>query len=159
MFVVHYDSLTLSKEKTDDYPYPTFSGSHHISVPTNQELKRITLIPGWEISVEIPSNVTINGIKATDSLTAYLDIKSINTNLHVRTRNPQDIFQPLGMQMAKKLQNFYTDSKIPAMWRSKIPLLISDKGIMWIVGHRISELGRVKDPDQSYLIKFTPTDK
>ena len=159
LFLVNYNHITLAKEETDDYPYPTFSGRHRISVPNDRELKRITLIPGWEISVEIPSNTTINDIKAADPLTAYLDIKSINTNLHVRTRNPQDIFQPLGMQMAKKLQDFYTDSKIPAMWRSKIPLLISDKGIMWIVGHRISELGRVNDPDQSYLIKFKPTGK
>ena len=65
----------------------------------------------------------------------------------------------MGMEMTKKLQDFYTDSKIPAIWRSKIPLLVSDKGIMWIVGHRISELGRVNDPDRSYLIKFKPTDK
>ena len=159
LFLVNYNHIMLAKEKTDDYPYPTFSGSHSINVPNDRELERITLIPGWEISVEIPSNTTINDIKAADPLTAYLDIKSINTNLHVRTRNPQDIFQPLGMEMAKKLQDFYTDSKIPAMWRSKIPLLISDKGIMWIVGHRISELGRVNDPDQSYLIKFKPRDK
>ena len=95
-----------------------------------------------------------------DPETAHdLDIKSINTNLHVRPRNPQDIFQPLGMEKAKKLQDFYTDSKIPPICRSKIPLLISDKGIMWIVGHRISELGRVNNPDQSYLIKFKPTAK
>ena len=157
LFLVNYNNLTLSQEETDDYPYPVFSGSHRISVPNNQKSKSVTLIPGWEISVEIPSNVTINDMRNTDPLTAYLDIKSINSNLHVRTRNPQDIFQPLGMQMAKTIQDFYTDSKIPAMWRSKIPLLISNKGIMWIVGHRISELGRVNDPAQSYLIKFKPT--
>ena len=159
LFQVHYSSLTLGRGETDDYPYPVFLGSHAISLPKDPESKKITLIPGWEISVEIPSHLTVYDLKTTDPLTAYLNIKSVDTDLHVRTRNPQDIFQPMGMSMAKKLQDFYTDSKIPAIWRSKIPLLISDKGIMWIVGYRISELARVNDPDQSYLVKFKPTGK
>ena len=159
LFVINYNHLTLAQEEIDDYPYPTFSGSHCIDIPDNRELKKVTLIPGWEISVEIPNHEPIYDLRTTDPLTAYLDIKSIATNLHVRTRNPQDIFQPIGMQTTKKLQDFYTDSKIPAIWRSKIPLLISDKGIIWIVGYRISELGRVNDPDQSYLVTFKPTGK
>ena len=159
LFLVNYNRLTLAKEETDDYPYPTFSGSHRLNLPNDRELKRVTQIPGWEVSIEMPNHVTTHDLRNADPLTAYLNIKSIDTNLHVRTRNPQDIFQPMGMEMTKKLQDFYTDSKIPAIWRSKIPLLVSDKGIMWIVGHRISELGRVNDPDRSYLIKFKPTDK
>ena len=91
---------------------------------------------------------------STDPLTAYLNIGSADTNLHVRTRNPQDLFQPLGMQVEKKLHDFLIDSKIPAAWRSKIPLLISNKGIIWVVGHRISELARVSDREPSYLVTF-----
>ena len=105
LFVINYNHLTLAQEEIDDYPYPTFSGSHCIDIPDNRELKKVTLIPGWEISVEIPNHEPIYDLRTTDPLTAYLDIKSIATNLHVRTRNPQDIFQPIGMQTTKKLQD------------------------------------------------------
>ena len=153
-FLVQYHVLTLAKEQINNCPYPAFSGSYGIAVPSDPESKRTTLIPGWKISVELQNHPTMDSVMSTGPLTAYLDVGSANTDLHVRTRNPQDSFQPLGMRVGKKLHDFLIDSKIPAAWRSKIPLLVSSKGIIWVVGHRISELARVSHMEPSYLVTF-----
>ena len=153
-FLVQSGVLRLGKEQIDNCPYPPFSGSYTITVPRYPDSKTATQIPGWKISVALQNHPTMDTVMSTDPLTAYLNIGSADTNLHVRTRNPQDLFQPLGMQVEKKLHDFLIDSKIPAAWRSKIPLLISNKGIIWVVGHRISELARVGDREPSYLVTF-----
>jgi tRNA(Ile)-lysidine synthase len=47
------------------------------------------------------------------------------------------------MHREKKLQDFFTDSKVPRDWRDRIPLLVSGQGIAWVVGHRIAEWAKV----------------
>jgi tRNA(Ile)-lysidine synthase len=37
---------------------------------------------------------------------------------------------------SKKLQDFFTDLKIPAATRSRIPLVVAPEGILWVVGYR-----------------------
>jgi tRNA(Ile)-lysidine synthase len=59
--------------------------------------------------------------------------------LCVRAWRPGDRFRPLGMAGAKKLQDFFVDSRIPREARSRIPLLVVEDRIAWVVGHRIAE--------------------
>jgi tRNA(Ile)-lysidine synthase len=37
---------------------------------------------------------------------------------------------------SKKLQDFFTDLKIPKSVRSRIPLVVAPEGIVWVVGYR-----------------------
>jgi len=59
--------------------------------------------------------------------------------LSLRAWRPGDRFRPLGLPGAKKLQDFFVDTKVPREERSRIPLLVVGKGIAWVVGHRIAE--------------------
>jgi tRNA(Ile)-lysidine synthase len=38
----------------------------------------------------------------------------------------------------KKLQDFFTDARVPREWRDRAPLLVDRRGIAWIVGYRIA---------------------
>jgi tRNA(Ile)-lysidine synthase len=67
--------------------------------------------------------------------------------LFVRQRRPGDRFQPLGMNMPKKLYEFMIDAKIPRSWRGRIPIVCSPQQIIWVVGWRIDD--RVKTTEAS----------
>ena len=72
-------------------------------------------------------------------------------SLCVRTRLPGDRFQPLGMSGTKKLKDFMIDEKIPNSQRDSLPLLVTSKGIAWVIGWRIAEWAKVGDHDREYL--------
>lgn len=71
-----------------------------------------------------------------------IDLDKIDGELSVRFRKDGDRFQPIGMQGTKKLKKFFIDLKVPAEKRDQIPLVCDESGIIWVVGHRLSE--RVK---------------
>ena len=78
-----------------------------------------------------------------DRLTAYLDLDALGGELEVRARKSGDRFQPLGMSGHKKLQDFMVDAKVPQPSRDSVPLVVSPKGIAWVVGWRIAEWAKV----------------
>ncbi len=69
----------------------------------------------------------------------FVDAEKLKAHsLRVRFWQPGDKFKPLGIRGHKKLQDFFTDQKIPFEQRGSIPLLVNSQGIVWIVGHRMS---------------------
>jgi tRNA(Ile)-lysidine synthase len=43
------------------------------------------------------------------------------------------------MGRSKKLQDYFTDLKVPAGMRKRIPIVVAPEGIVWIVGYRQDE--------------------
>ena len=86
-----------------------------------------------------------------DVWTARLNLAAIGTDMTVRAWMPGDRIQPLGMLGQKKLQDFFTDSQVPRSWRDRVPLLSCEKGIAWVVGHRIADWAKVL-PDSNELV-------
>ena len=74
----------------------------------------------------------------------------------LRTRRPGDRFQPSGMAGTKKLQDFFTDAKIPREQRDRIPLLVSQRGIAWVVGHRVAGWATVADSQPALWVRVEP---
>jgi tRNA(Ile)-lysidine synthase len=73
----------------------------------------------------------------TNRNTIAVDAKKISDPLTVRGWKQGDRFCPLGMEgRSKKLQDFFTDLKIPASERHRVPIVEAPEGIVWIVGHR-----------------------
>jgi tRNA(Ile)-lysidine synthase len=70
---------------------------------------------------------------------ALLDFDRIVEPLQVRFRQPGDCFYPLGAPGSKKLQDFFTDARIPRGERPYVPLVVSHREIVWVVGYRIAE--------------------
>jgi tRNA(Ile)-lysidine synthase len=48
------------------------------------------------------------------------------------------------MSREKKLQDFFTDAKVPRTWRDRMPLLVAERGIAWVAGHRIADWAAIK---------------
>jgi len=66
-----------------------------------------------------------------------VDADRVSQPLIVRRWSPGDRFQPCGMHgHSKKVQDFFTDLKIPRTVRSRIPLIVAPEGIVWVVGYR-----------------------
>ncbi len=66
-----------------------------------------------------------------------VDADRVSQPLMVRNWLPGDRFYPSGMGgHSKKLQDFFTDLKIPIAARSLIPLVVAPEGILWVVGYR-----------------------
>jgi tRNA(Ile)-lysidine synthase len=69
-----------------------------------------------------------------------VDADQVSLPLMVRNWLPGDRFHPSGMGgQSKKLQDFFTDLKIPIAVRSRIPLVVAPEGILWVVGYRQDE--------------------
>ena len=66
-----------------------------------------------------------------DALKSLVD--KDGTSLMLRTRRPGDRFRPKGMRGTKKLQDFFTDRKIPKHLRDEIVLLTAGSKIL-VVG-------------------------
>jgi tRNA(Ile)-lysidine synthase len=139
-FSVGYAEAMLTPTSRGDLcPLPPLEGEHPLNIPGE------TTLPGWRVSARlIPLPARGEG---EASYTAILDYTSLGGRLWVRPRRPGDRFQPLGMAQPKRLQDFMVDSRIPRAWRDRVPLVVSPRGIVWVVGWRIAEWARVKDEE------------
>ncbi|MBI4336212.1 MAG: tRNA lysidine(34) synthetase TilS [Chloroflexi bacterium] len=138
---VDYSRLWLTRGEGDACPLPPLQEGV-LACPGE------TRLGGWlvEAAVVTPPPAVMPG----DPWVAFLDLDALGGDLHIRPRRPGDRFQPLGMQDAvgaterqKKLQDFMVDARIPRLWRPRIPLLVTPRGIAWVVGWRIAHWARI----------------
>ncbi len=83
--------------------------------------------------------------------TAFFNMDKLKGALRVRNRIEGDIFHPSGMKGSKKLKEFFIDEKIPRRERDSIPLIVSGDAILWVVGKRVAEDGKVDDNTKRIL--------
>jgi tRNA(Ile)-lysidine synthase len=55
------------------------------------------------------------------------------------------------MEGTQKLKDFFVDHKIPKFERPKIPLLISNDKIAWIIGYRIDDRVKIIEKTRKVL--------
>jgi tRNA(Ile)-lysidine synthase len=132
-FLVSYDSGFISLNGQAPCPLPTLTGQ------TRLQTTGETSVGNWQVKIGIvehrgaeypPSPKT----RATDSrlkFAAYL--AATGDELVVRTRQPGDRFQPLGMSGTKKLKDFMVDEKIPRHWRDSVPLVATPKDAIQVM--------------------------
>lgn len=89
-----------------------------------------------------------------DKNTIFIDYSKVKGGLFIRNRKDGDRFHPLGMKGRKKVKDYFIDQKIPMEIRNKIPILCDKKGIIWIVGYRMSEDYKI-DIKADKVIKIT----
>jgi tRNA(Ile)-lysidine synthase len=68
-----------------------------------------------------------------------MDAARIKWPLGIRSWKPGDRFCPAGMKGSKKLQDYFTDSRIPKEERPKVPILCDSEKICWVVGLRMDD--------------------
>lgn len=129
-------------------------GEYPLAVPGE------TLLPGWRVSASTMSregsSLPFRCTENRDGLVAEFDFDEVEGGILVRGRLPGDKFRPLGMPVYKKLQDFMVDAKIPSLWRDRIPVVCSCKGIIWVVGWRIEDRVKVTQSTRELLrLQFT----
>lgn len=86
-----------------------------------------------------------------DSRTVYMDHACMMPPLMVRTPQPGDRIQPLGMSGMKKLKDYFIDRKIPVRLRGQIPLLVDSRSVIWVAGQVLSERVKITDKTTKVL--------
>jgi tRNA(Ile)-lysidine synthase len=70
----------------------------------------------------------------------FFDADSVGSHIRLRHWRPGDRFQPIGMAHAVKLQDFFTNLKVPRCRRRKLVLAeTADGQVFWVEGMRISD--------------------
>jgi tRNA(Ile)-lysidine synthase len=65
-------------------------------------------------------------------------LSELSFPLTVRNWRPGDSFAPQGMLGSKRLKRFFSDQKVELEERNRIPILVSDGPILWLLGQRRS---------------------
>jgi tRNA(Ile)-lysidine synthase len=93
------------------------------------------------------------GAKIHEKHSIVVDADLLSGPLLVRPWQQGDRFHPLGMKgRSKKLQDFFTDLKVPIAQRTLIPVVAAPEGIVWIVGYRQDERWRLKPTTTRCLV-------
>jgi tRNA(Ile)-lysidine synthase len=76
-------------------------------------------------------------VRKRQSLHMAFDAGRFTHALSLRSWQPGDTLCPAGMGgHRKKLQDLFTDMKIPRTDRNRLPILVAPEGILWVVGRR-----------------------
>jgi tRNA(Ile)-lysidine synthase len=66
--------------------------------------------------------------------------------LHLRSWRAGDRIAPLGMRGTRKLQDIFTDAKVPRAARARVPVLECAGEIVWVAGYRVARGWEVTSP-------------
>lgn len=136
-----YQTLIFSKAKEEVVPF-----EHSVPGPGYVEIPEIGRGMRFEVQARRPL-VPFEDSKCV----AVLDFDSIDFPLIIRSFQPGDRFQPLGMEGEKKVKDLFIDCKIPAARRKRIPLLFKEDRLLWVVGVRIDHRARLKPETRRVL--------
>ncbi len=138
-----FDAILLFPPGGDDRTLPVLQGQQSFNIPGD------TVVDGWRVCAEIVSRP--EELDAGD-YTSYFDADSLAGTVLVRGWEDGDRFQPLGMaEGVKKLQDFYVDAHVPQSWRERVPLVVTTRGVAWVVGYRMAHWARVTPETQRVM--------
>lgn len=131
--------------------------------------RRVDMAGEYEYIIEVPGRVAVResgtefrfallesapadiSSAGEDGKKAYLDFFKLAPPLVIRNMRPGDRIQPFGMKGHKKLQDIFTDRKVPRGARRRIPLLADSDSVLWVPGVVTSERARVTRETESVL--------
>jgi tRNA(Ile)-lysidine synthase len=138
-----YDNLTFANCAADD---KAVSYSYPIAIPGETKIPEIGALLQTVIC-----NEPIDYKRVNRSSDIVLDLDSICGDLYVRNWHPGDRIYPLGLDGSKKVQDIFSDMKIPKCDRSRIPVITDTEKIIWIAGVLMSESVKVTQETHKYL--------
>jgi tRNA(Ile)-lysidine synthetase-like protein len=115
--------------------------------------QRLELGNGWILSAGYCALTTNDWLENTDNWSAWLDADRLPTDsLVIRPRCAGDVFSPLGMgRQTIKVQDFYTNVKMPRRARTQWPLVCAGEQIVWVAGYRIGHPFRITEKTRHIL--------
>ena len=146
-FTIEYNRYLIGEDSLALSPLPPLESELTLAIPGE------TTLNDWHVVANITNRE--QRIEKGDSLTAHFNFDKTGDKLAVRNRKPSDRFYPLGMSQPKKLGEFMIDTKIPRLWRKRVPIVSSPQHIIWVVGWRIDDRVKVTENTKRVLcLKF-----
>jgi len=82
-----------------------------------------------------------------------VDAAAVGRHLTIRSWEPGDRVEPLGLGGRKKLQDVFVDRKVPVDERSDVPVVVAADGrIVWVAGHVLGEPFRVTPHSEAVVV-------
>lgn len=139
---VDYDRLIIEqvpKKNSKSFVYDLIMGYNHFN-----DLGYDLYIKVMDIE-EVDFSIKLHNIK-------YFDYDKIKGRIKLRNRQDGDRFVPYGMKGSKKLKSFFIDSKVSRDQRDKVPLIVDNENIIWVVDYRISDLYKLTTDTKKVLM-------
>lgn len=139
-----YDKLVLNYEKKKSLKIPI----------AGLKIPGITFIPELNLKITVTtrkSKIFNKCLIQRDKWKIFLDQDKIKSPLFIRFRKKGDRFFPFGGHGSKKLKDFFIDEKIPRLERERIPLLIGNDKIIWVIGYRRAATAPVTENTKNIL--------
>ena len=125
-------------------PYPDLRGEFRVTLPWGPVAVGVTKRDGWEVTTQAVTLPVDASMDTGDPMSVYLSPAALADGATVRTWQPGDRIQPLGMTGRRKVQDVFGDAQIPRARRGRVPLLTTPHGIAWVVGVRIAAWAAVR---------------
>ncbi|HET8909297.1 MAG TPA: tRNA lysidine(34) synthetase TilS, partial [Ktedonobacterales bacterium] len=156
-----YDALVFQKRGRNPTSFtPSQRAEWTLTIPGVVEMPelgwrirtwRIDGAPGSDDANTLPPAPDLPPLSFTDrpaeigraESRVYLDAAATGDTLTVRTWRPGDRFRPLGLDGEKKLQDYFSDAKVPRERRSQVPLVFNAAHLVWVAGLRIDDRARL----------------
>ncbi len=148
-----YDTIRLLPRKT------TSMDESNVDI-TKQELQelyqsgqtRFLIWGGQEGSFEIAVKDYVGEKVEKKPYTKIFDYDMIENGFRIRTRKSGDYLIADECGHRKKLQNYFTDEKIPKECRDRIPIVVNGQEVIWVVGGRIGENYKIKTSTKKLVV-------
>ena len=136
-----YGELRVSRAHVPTAPFPELPGEHPISFSVGVGESREFEAGPWRVTIEARKgdNRLDAIVGGPGDYAVLLDREALGDWGTIRAWRSGDRIQPLGMLGSKKLQDLFTDAKVPRYWRDRVPLLVCDRGVAWVAGYRTAE--------------------
>ena len=128
-------------------PAPGFE--YQLSIPGEVEVPEAGMALSAEYSAlgALPEGLTADG------RSVYVSGAHLTDPLIVRNWRSGDWLKPMGLGGRKKVQDVFVDRKVARSDRQTVPIVAdTGKGIIWVVGHTVSEDFRVTPGAEGMLI-------
>lgn len=126
--IKEYSTLILTSD------IPVALNTYTLTVPGETILREAGIL--IKATIEPAEETGAGSISGLWIYAGIFDAAKLHMPLIARPRENGDFFHPLGFGRRKKLQDFFVDLKVPRDERSRVPLIVSGKDIIWVVGYR-----------------------
>jgi len=152
--VRHFILTSMTGKKQDFGKQCIIQNSYNTIVFQAKEKKREAPTLS-KVQLTIPGKTIWNGYTITAQFQNHSALcmdYDRTKKLFVRSWKDGDVFTPLGMKGRKKLQDFFTDEKIPQQKREQIPLIVDRQdNIIAVYNLRIDDTVKVTDTTKKIL--------
>jgi len=148
LYLAGYEAAVLSTQWPQVEQALTIRGEQLAAHDQREDLGN-----GWMLSAEYSDRTSEDWLSNTDNWSAWLDADRLPTDsLVIRPRCAGDVFSPLGMGgQSVKVQDFYTNVKLPRRARTRWPLVCAGEQIIWVAGYRIGHPFRITEKTRHTL--------